>query len=51
MRNSKPLLHPFPKNLKNLKDSDEYNYNRLVDLRELVKQKKETFEAVNKRAE
>ena len=41
-------ITPISEKFEKLKDSDEYNYNRLVDLRELVKQKKETFEAVNK---
>ena len=41
-------ITPISEKLELLKESDEYNYNRLVDLRELLKQKKETFEAVNR---
>jgi small-conductance mechanosensitive channel len=41
-------ITPLSEKFELLKESDENIYNRLVDLRELVKQKKETFEAVNR---
>ena len=41
-------IAPISERLELLKESDEYKYNKLVDLRELVKQKKVAFEAVNR---
>lgn len=41
-------ITPLSEKFELLKESDKNIYNRLVDLRELVKQKKETFEAVNR---
>ena len=40
-------LDDLVENLDRLKESKEYKYNKLIDLRDLLKQKRDTFELIN----